>query len=231
MSNITPPSIIKKLNEDFNFDREYYFSDAEAALIIVDMQNDFLPGGSLAVAGGDEITPTINSMQKYFSLVVATQDWHPENHKSFASNHPGQKEFDVIDLNGNDQVLWPDHCVQATDGAKFSSQLEDKKIEAIFRKGMDWEIDSYSGFYDNGHQKNTGMAGYLKDRGITKLYICGIAADICVYYTAIDGISLGFEVFIVEDAVRAIHPEDYQMAKADFLNKGGKIILSNQIYL
>ncbi len=231
MSNITPPSIIKKLNEEFNFDEEFYFSDAEAALIIVDMQNDFLPGGSLAVAGGDEIIPRINSMQKYFSLVVATQDWHPEIHKSFASNHPDQKEFDVIDLNGNEQVLWPDHCVQAKEGAKFSSQLDEKKIEAIFRKGMDWEIDSYSGFFDNGHKKNTGMAGYLKDRKISKLYICGIAADICVYFTAIDGIELGFEVFIVEDAVRAIDQKGYQVAMADFLKKGGKIIQSTQIYL
>ena len=231
MSNITPPNIIKKLNEEFNFDKEYYFSDPKAALIIVDIQNDFLPGGTLAVDGGDEIIPTINSLQKYFSLVVATQDWHPENHKSFASNHPDQKEYDVIDLNGHDQVLWPDHCIQATRGAAFSDQLNDQKIEAIFRKGMDWEIDSYSGFYDNGRKKNTGMAGYLKDRGISKLYICGLAADFCVYYTAIDGIDLGFEVFILEDVVRAINPDRYKTAMDDFSKKGGKIIHSKEVYL
>lgn len=231
MSNITPPSIIKKLNEEFNFDTEFYFSDAAAAFIIVDIQNDFLPGGSLAVAGGKEIIPTVNLLQKYFNLVVATQDWHPEDHKSFASNHIDQKEFAVIDLNGNEQVLWPDHCVQATEGAAFSSELEDRKIEAVFRKGMDREIDSYSGFYDNGRKKNTGMAGYLKDRKISKLYICGIAADFCVYYTAIDGIDLGFEVFIIEDAVRAIDQDGYHVAMDDFLRKGGKLIQSNQIYL
>lgn len=222
MSNITPPKIIKQLNEEFSFDKDFYFADPTKALIIVDMQNDFLPGGSLAVSGGDEIIPLINSLQKGFDLVVATQDWHPAGHKSFASSHPDKKEYEVIDLDGLPQVLWPDHCVQGTEGAAFSNELNDLKIEAIFRKGMDPEIDSYSGFYDNGRKKNTGMAGYLKDRGIKTIYICGIAADFCVYYTAIDGIDLGFEVFIIEDAVRAIDLQGYQTAMKDFEKRGGK---------
>jgi nicotinamidase/pyrazinamidase len=222
MSNIIPPKITKQLNEEFNFEKDFYFADPTKALIIVDMQNDFLPGGSLAVSGGDEIIPLINSLQKQFDLVVATQDWHPADHKSFASSHSEKKEYEVIDLDGLSQVLWPDHCVQGTKGAAFSSELNDLKIEAIFRKGMDREIDSYSGFYDNGRRKNTGMAGYLKDRGIKTIYICGIAADFCVYYTAIDGIDLGFEVYIIEDAVRAIDSKGYQTAMKDFEERGGK---------
>src|SRR5690554_1368504 len=142
MSNINPPKIIKKLNEKFNFEETPYFNNPEEALIIVDIQNDFLPGGSLAVAGGDEIIPIINSIQKKFDLVVATQDWHPFNHRSFASSYSKKKEYDIIDLNGLPQVLWPDHCVQGTKGAAFSKELSDSKIEAIFRKGMDPEIDS-----------------------------------------------------------------------------------------
>lgn len=222
MTNIIPPKITKQLNEEFNFEKDFYFADPTKALIIVDMQNDFLPGGSLAVSGGDEIIPLINSLQKQFDLVVATQDWHPADHKSFASSHSEKKEYEVIDLDGLSQVLWPDHCVQGTKGAAFSSELNDLKIEAIFRKGMDREIDSYSGFYDNGRRKNTGMAGYLKDRGIKTIYICGIAADFCVYYTAIDGIDLGFEVYIIEDAVRAIDSKGYQTAMKDFEERGGK---------
>lgn len=222
MSNIIPPKITKQLNEEFNFEKDFYFADPTKTLIIVDMQNDFLPGGSLAVSGGDEIIPLINSLQKQFDLVVATQDWHPADHKSFASSHSEKKEYEVIDLDGLSQVLWPDHCVQGTKGAAFSSELNDLKIEAIFRKGMDREIDSYSGFYDNGRRKNTGMAGYLKDRGIKTIYICGIAADFCVYYTAIDGIDLGFEVYIIEDAVRAIDSKGYQTAMKDFEERGGK---------
>ena len=224
MSNINPPKIVKQLNEEFDFDKASYFPHPEKALIIVDIQNDFLPGGSLAVSGGDEIIPTINSLQKRFDLVVATQDWHPEKHKSFASVHTGRQEYDIIDLNGRPQVLWPDHCVQGTKGAAFSKELNEKRIEAIFRKGMDPEIDSYSGFYDNDRKKNTGMAGYLKDRGIKTIYICGIAADFCVYYTALDGLDLGFEVIIIEDASRAIDREGYKVAMKDFIEKSGKLI-------
>ena len=144
------------------------------ALIIVDMQNDFLPGGALAVQDGDVIIPLINSLQKRFDLVVATQDWHPADHKSFASAHPGKKVFDEIILEGMPQTLWPDHCVQATFGSAFTSLLDSKKIEAIFRKGMEKEIDSYSGFFDNGKRKSTGMGDYLKGRGITKIYVTAL---------------------------------------------------------
>jgi nicotinamidase/pyrazinamidase len=224
MSNINPPKIVKQLNEEFDFDKASYFANPEEALIIVDIQNDFLPGGSLAVLGGNEIIPTINSLQNRFDLVVATQDWHPAKHKSFASVHTNKQEYDVIDLNGLPQVLWPDHCVQGTEGAAFSKELDQNGIEAIFRKGMDPEIDSYSGFYDNDRKKNTGMAGYLKDRDIKTIYICGIAADFCVYYTAIDGLDLGFEVFIIEDASRAIDSEGYKVAMKDFTQKNGKLI-------
>lgn len=223
MSNITPPKITKDLNEQLQFEEKFHFSK-NAALIIVDIQNDFLPSGSLAVSGGDEIIPKINFLQNHFELVVATQDWHPANHKSFASAHPAKKEFDNIELNGLSQVLWPDHCIQGTKGAEFSTELNSLKIEAVFRKGMDPDIDSYSGFYDNGRLKNTGMAGYLKDREIESIYICGIAADFCVYYTAIDGIDLGFDVFIIEDATRAIDFKDYENKMSNFKEKGGKLI-------
>lgn len=229
MSNITPPSIVKKLNEQFNFDKKFFFSDPNKALIIVDVQNDFIPGGSLAVTGGDQIIPIINTLQTHFDLVLATQDWHPENHKSFASNHKSKNPYELSELNGSPQILWPDHCIQGTHGAALSASLYQNRIEAIFRKGMDWEIDSYSGFYDNNRRKNTGMAGYLKERGIKSLYLCGLAADFCVYYTALDGLDLGFEVTIIEDATRAIHQEGYQAARDTFTSKNGHIVTSKDI--
>lgn len=229
MSTIVLPRIIKTLKEEYNFEKEFYFSDSSSALIIVDIQYDFLTGGSLAVENGNEIIPIINALQNHFSLVVATQDWHPDNHKSFASNHEDKNEFEIIDLNGNEQVLWPNHCVQGTDGALFFSELNEKRIEAIFRKGMDREIDSYSGFYDNGRKKNTGMAGYLKDRKIKNIFICGIASDFCVYYTALDGLSLDFNVFVVEDASRAINEAGNKEAMADLRAKGAKIISSKEV--
>jgi nicotinamidase/pyrazinamidase len=169
-------------------------------LIIVDVQNDFIPGGSLAVPGGDRIVPVINRIIPAFDLVVATQDWHPADHLSFASNHPGKKPFDKTDLNGMEQVLWPDHCVQGTGGADFHEDLEMGAAEAIFRKGMDRGIDSYSGFYDNGHKRSTGLTGYLREKGATSLWFCGLAADICVYFTLKDALKEGFTVNLVQDA-------------------------------
>jgi len=174
------------------------------ALVIIDLQNDFIPGGSLAVHGGDEIVPIINELQHKFELVIATQDWHPLDHFSFAENHSGKKEFEVIKLNGIDQTLWPVHCVQNSKGAAFSPELNSEKIEAIFRKGTNKEIDSYSGFYDNAHLKSTGLSGYLKDKGVTKLYFCGLAADYCVYYSIMDALNEGFEAILIEDATKAI---------------------------
>ena len=199
------------------------------ALIIVDVQNDFLPGGALAVKEGDVVIPVINNLQSKFDLVVATQDWHPFDHKSFASSHPGKKVFEEINLDGLPQVLWPDHCVQETVGAQFSSLLHTRKIEAIFRKGMDINIDSYSGFFDNGKKKATGMGTYLKGRGITHIYVVGLAADYCVKFTALDGLELGFEFTIIIDATRAIDPENFKKVLKNFKEKGGKEIRSEEI--
>jgi len=198
-------------------------------LIIVDVQNDFLPGGALAVKDGDVVIPVINNLQNKFDLVVATQDWHPADHKSFASSHPGKKIFEEIELDELPQVLWPDHCVQETEGAEFSSELKTKKIEAIFRKGMDKNIDSYSGFFDNGKKKSTGLADYLKGRGVSSVFVCGLAADYCVYFTAKDALELGFQSTIISDATRAIDEANFKKAMQDFRSKGGQIIDSENI--
>lgn len=193
------------------------------ALIIVDIQNDFIPGGSLAVTDGDKIISRINELQKKFDLVVATQDWHPSNHKSFASQHDGMNPFDVIDLNGLQQTLWPDHCIQSTKGAEFHKDLNTNKIEAIFRKGTNPEIDSYSGFFDNGRKKATGLHGYLQERKVTSVFVCGLAADFCVYYTALDALSLGYETTILDESTKAIDPINFVDLKDNFRTKGGKI--------
>ncbi|HEA28485.1 MAG TPA: bifunctional nicotinamidase/pyrazinamidase [Leeuwenhoekiella sp.] len=199
------------------------------ALIIIDVQNDFMPGGALAVNEGDEIVPIINDLQQRFDLVIATQDWHPENHASFAKNHAGKKEFEVIDLEGKEQVLWPVHCVQNTVGAAFHTDLHTAKIEAIFRKGTDPKIDSYSGFYDNAHQKSTGLAGYLREKEIDELYFCGLAADFCVFYSILDALQEGFSTYLVEDATRPIDPEKFSEAKKTILKKGGGILQSSTL--
>ena len=193
------------------------------ALIIVDMQNDFMPGGNLAVSGGNEIVSRINEIQKKFDIVVATQDWHPANHKSFASQHEGKNPFDIIDLNGLEQTLWPDHCVQGTTGANFHKDLNTNKIEAIFRKGTNPEIDSYSGFFDNGRKKATGLHGYLQERKVSSVFVCGLAADFCVYYTAMDALSLGYSTTILDESVKAIDPVNYIDLKDNFREKGGQI--------
>lgn len=197
------------------------------ALIVVDIQTDFLPGGALAVTDGDVIIPVVNGLMEGFDLVVATQDWHPAGHGSFASSHEGRKNFEMIDLHGLQQVLWPDHCVQATAGAAFSNALNDAKIEAVFRKGTNPQIDSYSGFFDNGHRKATGLAGYLRERGVTEVFVAGLAADYCVYYTALDAVASGFQTFIIEDATKPISAAGFEKAKADLTAKGGQIVDSN----
>ncbi|MDD2279491.1 MAG: bifunctional nicotinamidase/pyrazinamidase [Bacteroidales bacterium] len=198
-------------------------------LIIIDVQNDFMPGGSLAIRNGNAIVPVINSIQEKFDLVVATLDWHPIAHASFASNHPGKKEFDTIKLNGLEQVLWPNHCVQNTRGADFHSDLKTNRIAAIFRKGMNIEIDSYSGFYDNGHLKSTGLAGYLKELKANDLYFCGLAADICVYFSLLDALKEGFNATLIEDASRPLSESDFDKIKDDLISKGAKIINSNTL--
>ena len=200
------------------------------ALILVDIQNDFIPGGALPVNGGHEIIPLVNNLQDAFDLVVATQDWHPQNHKSFASNHDQKNPFDKIQLNGLDQVLWPDHCVQGSRGAEFHPQLKMNKVAAVFRKGMDAGIDSYSGFYDNGHRKTTGLAGYLRERKVQQVFVCGLAADFCVYYTAKDAVKEDFKTFFIEDATRAIDPAGYASAKNDLITNGCSIIQSSNLH-
>lgn len=199
------------------------------ALIIVDIQNDFTSNGTLPVPHGEDIIDTVNQLQLKFDLVVATQDWHPQTHKSFASNHENKKPFDKILLQGFEQVLWPDHCVQGTTGADFHPKLRMEKTEAIFRKGMDSEIDSYSGFYDNGHRKITGLSGYLKERQVKSIYVCGLAGDYCVYFTAKDAIKEGFKTFLIEDATRSISEEGFEKAKADLKKIGGEVVRSRFI--
>jgi len=194
------------------------------ALVVVDIQNDFLPAGALAVSEGFEVIPVVNRVLEHYDLVVATQDWHPSNHRSFASAHVGKAPFDVIELGGLQQVLWPDHCIQRSHGADLSRRLDTRRIEAIFRKGTDSNIDSYSGFFDNGRRKNTGLAGYLRDRSVTSIAVCGLAADYCVYFTAMDGLQLGFETAIIEPAVRAIDAEGYALKRRAFVESGGKLV-------
>jgi nicotinamidase/pyrazinamidase len=196
----------------------------KTALLIIDLQNDFFPGGSLAVPDGDRIIPSINKLQKHYDLVVATQDWHPADHGSFASQQPGKKKYEMAELGGLPQVLWPGHCVQGSVGAALSTALDQKRIAAIFRKGMDAAIDSYSAFFDNGHQKATGLEGYLRGLGVDTVHVCGLAADYCVFYSAMDAISLGFRVTILDAATRAISQSGYEKAKQVLITSGGRIL-------
>lgn len=196
------------------------------ALIVVDVQNDFLPSGSLPVPRGDEVVPVMNKLMETFDLVVATQDWHPADHKSFASQHTGKNVGDVIDLNGLDQIMWPDHCVQHSAGASFASGLNIAPIQAVFRKGMDPEIDSYSGFFDNGHRNDTGLNDYLKQKGVTEVYIGGLAADVCVRFTARDAAKLGYKTFLYAPAIRAVNlqPDDYDKTIEELESLGVTIL-------
>lgn len=196
------------------------------ALLIVDIENDFMSGGLLGVKGADELIPIINELIPKFSLVVAALDWHPENHCSFAAIHTGKKVGDEIVINGVKQLLWPVHCVQNTLGAQFPSALHHQKIAAIFHKGTDPQIDSYSAFFDNAHQRSTGLAEYLKKHHVTEVEIVGIATDYCVLYSALDAIDQGFKVTIITTACRGInlHPHDVQNALAAIAAKGGKVI-------
>ena len=200
-------------------------------LILVDIQNDFLPGGALAVPRGDEVVPVANRLQPRFDLVVATQDWHPERHGSFASTRPGRKPGDVAELAGLPQVLWPDHCVQGTAGAAFAPGLEMNRVEAIVRKGTDPAIDSYSGFFDNGHRKSTGLGDYLKGRGATDVYVLGLATDYCVKFTALDALRLGFHVFLVEDGSRGVELRagDVTRAVEEMRKAGVEVVRSAEV--
>lgn len=205
------------------------------ALIVVDIQKDFLPGGSLAVSSGHEVIPGTNQMihlkRKFFDLVVATQDWHPKNHQSFASQHPGRHPGEQIELLGLPQVLWPDHCIQNSQGAALSSALDFKNFDFIVQKGTDIDIDSYSGFFDNGRRKATPMADYLKNQEIRDVYILGLATDYCVQFTALDAVSLGFRTYLIEDCCRGVnlHPDDSKKSVNRMKEAGIQIIYSSEL--
>jgi len=178
--------------------------DPGSALLVVDVQNDFCPGGALAVPKGDELPAIINGLFREFTHVILTQDWHPRGHLSFASSHPGAEPYSTIDLSYGPQVLWPDHCVQGTAGAEFHRDLLVDRAELIIRKGHHREIDSYSAFFENDQTTSTGLAGYLRERGLKCLFVVGLATDFCVAHTAIDARRLGFEATVIESACRAI---------------------------
>ena len=201
------------------------------ALILVDIQNDFLPGGALAVPRGDEVVPVANRVQPVFDLVVATQDWHPPRHGSFASTRPGRKPGEVDELAGLSQVLWPDHCVQGSRGAEFARALEMNRVEAIFRKGTAPSIDSYSGFFDNGHRKATGLGDYLKGLAATDVYVAGLATDYCVKFTALDARKLGFRTFLVQDASRGVELRAGDVARAidEMRQAGVEVVQSTRL--
>jgi len=175
-----------------------------ACLVVVDVQNDFMPGGALAVPRGDEVVPVINRLAARFENVVLTQDWHPRGHISFASSHPGKKPFETVELSYGTQVLWPDHCVQGTAGAALHSELNLTKAQLVIRKGHHAGIDSYSAFLEADRTTPTGLAGYLRERNLKELYICGLATDFCVAWTALDARAAGFDTTVIEEACRAI---------------------------
>ena len=201
------------------------------ALILVDPQNDFCPGGALPVPQGDAIIPIANGLLDKFALVVATQDCHPQNHGSFAANHPGKAPFSLIDLHGLPQVLWPVHCVQGTPGADFHPDLRTQAITRIFPKGTDPAIDSYSGFFDNGKRKGTGLAEYLGAQGANHLFILGLATDYCVRATVLDALQLGFPTSLVVDGCRAVdlQPGDGDRAIAEMTASGATILAASQV--
>ena len=177
---------------------------ASGVLVIVDVQNDFCPGGALAVPDGDSVVPVINRIAPAFAQVVLTQDWHPPGHQCFASSHPGRQPFETVEAAYGPQTLWPDHCVQDTPGAAFHAGLETARAEMIIRKGYRAEIDSYSAFFENDHETATGLRGYLRERGLDRTFLCGLAADYCVAFSAIDAAKDGLEVVVIEDACRGI---------------------------
>ncbi len=176
-------------------------------LLVVDVQNDFCPGGNLPVPNGDEVVPIVNRLGSRFAHVVLTQDWHPHGHQSFASSHPGRKPFETITLPYGDQVLWPDHCVQGTTGAEFHGRLQVPHAELVLRKGYHRTIDSYSAFFENDRTTPTGLSGYLRERGLRRLFVAGLALDFCVRYSAEDAHRAGFGVVVIDDACRAIDVE------------------------
>jgi nicotinamidase/pyrazinamidase len=201
------------------------------ALLLVDVQNDFLPGGALAVPEGDAVVPVANSLIPRFPLVVATQDWHPADHQSFASQHPGKNVGDVIDLDGLQQILWPDHCVIETGGAQFAPGLDVSGIHQVFRKGSQRNVDSYSGFFDNGRRNSSGLDAMLRERHVTDVYVAGLATDVCVKFTSLDACELGFRVHLIEDACRGVNlqPGDVAQATEEMRAAGVSVISSFEL--
>lgn len=196
------------------------------ALLIVDLQNDFLPGGALGVKGGEETLPVINELMTKFSLIVATQDWHPTDHISFAETH-GKKVGETIEIDGMKQELWPVHCVKHTPGSQISKEVNQDLIEKYFYKGSDQGIDSYSAFFDNGHVKSTGLDAFLKEQGVTKITVAGLTTDFCVLFSVIDALKLGYEVVVVADACRPVF--DDKVALEKMREAGATIIYSKDL--
>ena len=200
------------------------------ALLIVDVQNDFCLGGALAVAGGDEVVPIVNALAARFDHVLLTQDWHPRRHISFASTHAGRQPYESIEVPYGPQTLWPDHCLQHTTGAAFHAALDVPRAELVLRKGFHQGIDSYSAFLENDHRTSTGLAGYLRERGLTRLFLAGLAYDFCVRFSAVDGTELGFECIVVEDACRAVNlPGTVEATNAAFAAVGIRRIQSSEL--
>lgn len=201
------------------------------ALIMVDLQNDFCPGGSLAVTAGDALIPLANELQAHFDLIIATQDWHPKDHTSFATNHAGHAVGDKIVIEGLSQVLWPVHCVQGSEGAQFHPQLDKQKISHIVYKGIEKTIDSYSAFFDNAHLRSTGLGDYLRKEQVDTVYIMGLATDYCVKYSALDAAHLGFHVYVIKDACRGVElaAGDVALALHDMQAAGVNLIQVNDI--
>jgi len=194
---------------------------AKDALIVVDVQNDFCPGGRLAVQKGDEVVPLVNALANHFANVVLTQDWHPPGHQSFATSHPGRKPFDSIRLPYGEQVLWPDHCVQGSDGAALHKDLSVPQAQLLIRKGYNKDVDSYSAFLEADRKTRTGLEGYLEERGIKRVFVCGLATDFCVAWTALDARKLGFAAAVIEDACRAIDNQGSLAAAWEKMEKAG----------
>ena len=195
-----------------------------SALIIIDMQNDFCHGGALAVKDGEKVVEPINGAQEKFDTIILTQDWHPEEHSSFASNNSAEV-YSKIEMNYGSQILWPDHCIQGSIGANFHKNLNTNNSNLILRKGCNPKIDSYSAFFENDKNTSTGLEGYLKKKEIKRLYLCGLAFDYCVFYSALDGINLGFDVFVFQDLTKAINLNNSEkLARKTMIEKGIKLI-------